>query len=92
MDDAMIKVTFVPCDYCIIATCFNLPLNTYLAMLLLDTSALKARIMELEAKHLGVKNQIFEMECRLLKCISDNKQYIVQKMRLSQIRKLSSVS
>lgn len=43
--------------------------------------ALKARVVDLEAKHLGVKNQIFEMESKLLKCISDNKQYVVRKIK-----------
>ena len=58
-----------------------------------ETLALKARLLELEAKHAGVQNQMFEMECKLLKSISDNKLYVVRKIReLSQAIKLNGKS
>ena len=47
-------------------------------------------MLELEAKHAGVKNKMFEMESRLLKSISDNKLYVVRKIKeLSQAIKLN---
>ena len=52
---------------------------------------LKKQVENLEAKHFGVQNQIFEMESKLLKCLSDNKQYVVRKIReLSQAIKINA--
>jgi len=42
---------------------------------------LEAKVVKLEAKHIQVKNEMFEMECKLLKCLSDNKQYFVRKIK-----------
>ena len=53
----------------------------YISTLPLDRVALKVKIVKLEAEHLRVKDQLFEMESKLLKCISDNKQYIVRKIK-----------
>ena len=51
---------------------------------------LGAKLEELEAKHHGIKDQIFEMESKLLKSISDNKQYVVRKIKeLSEAIKIN---
>ena len=61
-----------------------------LSFIVTDMMVLGAKLEELEAKHLGIKDQIFEMESKLLKSISDNRQYVVRKIKeLSQAIKIN---
>lgn len=39
------------------------------------------RVVKLEAENVNIKKDLFEMEVRLLKALSDNKTYVIRKVK-----------
>ena len=60
------------------AICINLLIRT---SGFIDTASVLKRVAKLEKQNDTIKQELFEMEARLLKALSDNKMYVLRKVK-----------
>ena len=66
-----------------------LHIHTAIATLTIETIAdLQTRVVKLEEQNKKMKSENFEMECQLLKLISDTKAYVIRKIKETAYHKL----